>query len=101
MIELEFGFTTKLNQFAGKERNQHLGQTQKLEELGFTWKLRLDQWETRLRELREFKKEHGHCNIPSRHSGGLEVWVHRQRSEKLRGCLDAGLNQKLDELGYG
>ena len=96
------------------------GQIQKLEELGFRWKKAetlSDRWETRLRELKEldwiqkracpwevrqlkeFKEEYGHCDVPSRHPGGLRRWVECQRHNKGSGCLDGGRIQKLEELG--
>merc|ERR1719401_282134 len=80
--------------------NDH--RTQKLEELGFQWGILSDRWETRLRELKEFKEEHGHCNVPRKHPGGLGDWMRNQRSAHTKGrqCLDAGQTQKLEELGF-
>ena len=53
-------------------------------------------------ELKEFKEEHGHCNVPSKHLGGLGKWVDTQRRGGEEGSqrLDAGLIQKLEELGF-
>ena len=56
-------------------------------------------WESRLRELNEFKEKQGHCDVPEKHPGGLGHWVKYQRSR--RGCRhrDASQTQKLEELG--
>ena len=58
------------------------------------------EWESRLQELKKFKEEHDHCNVPSRHPGGLGDWANEQRSEKATGCLESGRAQKLKELGF-
>ena len=38
-----------------------------------------DRWEAWLRQLKEFKEEHGHCDVPEKHPGGLGDWVRNQR----------------------
>jgi len=88
-----------------KKRSQLLdaGRIQKLGELGFGWgsdKTLLDRWEARFWALKEFKEEHGHCNVPSNHPGGLGGWVADQRFKKRSQLLDAGRIQKLGELGF-
>jgi len=87
-----------------KKRSQLLdaGRIQKLGELGFGWgsnKTLLDRWEARFWELKEFKEEHGHCNVPARHPGGLGNLVYRQPSKKKSGRLNVDQIQKLEELG--
>ena len=83
------------------------GRAQKLEELGFQWvtmgtkEEKQDRWEARLRELKEFKEEHGHCNVPRGHPGGLWDWVNRQQRVGKEGSpQDADRMQKLEELGF-
>ena len=55
-----------------------------LDALGFEWdgrkggKPKDGLWNERLVELREYKKEKGHCNVP-RSQGTLGVWVRSQR----------------------
>lgn len=65
----------------GKEGNPHRNaeQTQKLEELGFRWDAERCSWVERFQQLQEFKEEHGHCNVPQKHPGGLGQWVMNQR----------------------
>ena len=82
-------------------RRLEVDRTQKLEDLGFRWCGRWsDRSEARLRELEKFKEEHGHCNVPRKHPGGLGKWVTEQRSRGARHGLDADRRQKLEELGF-
>ena len=59
----------------------------------------ISHWNSRYRELKDFKTERGHCNVPQRH-GHLGKWVHNQRTERRRGKLSEKRVQKLDELGF-
>ena len=37
---------------------------EQLESIGFAWDPREQAWDTRFKELVEYKKEHGNCNVP-------------------------------------
>ena len=54
----------------------------RLEELGFVWSLR-DDWQKHYNELKEYKAEHGHCNVPARYAKNrrLGIWVSAQRQQ--------------------
>ena len=54
----------------------------RLNELGFVWSLR-DDWTKHYDELKGFKKEHGHCNVPARYAKNrrLGIWVSAQRQQ--------------------
>jgi hypothetical protein len=56
---------------------------QALKALGFVWDSHAASWEERWNELREFKEEHGHCNVPKKYPENqqLAVWVKRQRRQ--------------------
>ena len=61
---------------------------QLLNELGFVWTIRSrdsvgESWAQRLEELRIFKNQYGHCNVPSRFPDNPElgVWVGTQRTQ--------------------
>ena len=78
-------------------------QAQKLDELGFRWglaRILSDRWEARFQQLKEFKKEHGHCDVPKKHPGGLGSWAALQRCEARSQHRDAEQAQKLEELGF-
>jgi hypothetical protein len=53
-----------------------------LESLGFEWKRSGTVWEIRLSELADFRKIHGHCNVPSGYSKNalLGRWVTSQKT---------------------
>lgn len=59
----------------------------KLDAIGFDWSrvdVQKSRWEaafrSRMEELERFKSEHGHCNVPTKHPGGLGAWLITQRS---------------------
>jgi hypothetical protein len=58
-----------------------LTRIQKLESLGFEWSSHGTSWEARLSELADYRKIHGHCNVPRRNSENakLAYWVTKQR----------------------
>lgn len=63
----------------------------RLEGLGFIWSLR-DDWQKHYEELMEYKKEHGHCNVPARYAKNrrLGIWVSAQRQQykQLNAAMD-------------
>jgi hypothetical protein len=59
-----------------------------LNEIGFTWTIRSrdtfgESWNQRFEELKEFRRNHGHCLVPSRYpeTPELGVWVGTQRTQ--------------------
>ena len=56
----------------------------------------------RLMELEAFKREHGHCNVPSTYSANrpLANWVSYVRRRKQIGKIAKELARCLDELGF-
>ena len=85
----------------------------RLEEIGFTWrfvatdeadvltKLRYweELWGRRYRELKEYRDEHGDCNVPSR-QGSLGNWVSNSRQEFKAGTLSAKRIARLESIGF-
>lgn len=70
----------------------------KLDELDFNWAPRLTSWEKKLSELKEFKIQYGHCDVPETyHDKALKNWVSGQRAK--RKVLSADKRKKLSELG--
>ena len=72
---------------------------QKLDNLGLEWSSNGNTryWDERLDELRKYKAEHGHCNVPQG-QGPLGTWVHNQRQRE--GTLSEENIQKLDDVGF-
>lgn len=59
-------------------------------------------WDTRLMELIEFKRSHGHCNVPAtwRHNKELGSWVGTQRKYKRGGKLSEERVTALTSIGF-
>jgi Helicase associated domain len=77
-----------------------------LDTLGFSWMTKrpaiLVSWEQRINELKAFKQEHGHCNVPSNYQPNptLGRWITNLRQRKKRGELGEDKILLLDSLGF-
>jgi hypothetical protein len=80
---------------------------QKLESIGFEWRIYLV-WEDRLSELTNYCKIQGHCNVPSRYSENIQLgtWVRKQRSnykfyqQGKTSSITPSRIQELESLGF-
>ena len=65
----------------GESSNMKVDKIQALEAMGFTW--HIDVWAERYEELRNFKLEKGHCDVPQGYSinSSLGTWVSTQRRQ--------------------
>ena len=78
---------------------------QRLEKLGFEWRLKtmspLKTWEERFEELAEFHRRFGHCDVPGLwpENQPLAEWVSRQRSRD-KPKLTPEQRQRLEELRF-
>ena len=77
----------------------------RLDALGFRWVLRPSitvVWEQRINDLKAFKKQHGHCNVPHKYppNPALGKWVSQTRHRKKGGKLDKGQVRCLNALGF-
>jgi len=78
-----------------------------LDDIGFVLKVFVA-WETRYRELVEYKKTYGDCKVPSKYNANLQLatWVMKQRNlykSLLRGeqsSLSEERRKKLDDIGF-
>jgi hypothetical protein len=92
----------------GKKSSITLYRIQELESLGFEWDRFGAAWEDRLRELANYRKIHGHCNIPENYSGNVQLgkWAAKQRSQYrlyVKGKpshMSTFRIQKLETLGF-
>ena len=77
-------------------------QVEQLERLGFVWSLGQQAWEKHFKMLADFKKRHGHCDVPAGWSRNrsLAVWVLNQRHKKKIGQLAADRVARLEALGF-
>ena len=80
----------------------------RLEELGFHFTVHADKWMEHLTELKEYKKRHGDCSVPTHCAENPQLgrWVHTQRHQRrlqLRGkksCMTDERAALLNDLGF-
>mmetsp|Transcript_32706 Transcript_32706/g.50738 ORF Transcript_32706/g.50738 Transcript_32706/m.50738 type:complete len:353 (-) Transcript_32706:57-1115(-) len=68
---------------SGKHSNLSDAREKALDDLGFIWDSHRVFWEERLEELRAFRDEHGHANVPTKYPKNqqLAVWAKCQRRQ--------------------
>jgi hypothetical protein len=92
----------------GKTSSLTAFRIQKLESLGFECRVYIITWGIRLRELDDYCKIHGHCNVPCYYTENpkLATWVQTQRSqykshlEGEKSHMTSFRIQKLESLGF-
>ncbi|WP_257615700.1 helicase associated domain-containing protein, partial [Chlamydia suis] len=74
----------------------------RLEEIGFVWDVREEEWEENFLELKRFQEEHGHCKVPQWYPQNpfLGVWVSTQRQDFKEGKLSEDKIERLEEIGF-
>lgn len=67
----------------GKKCHMTADRIQKLNDIDFCWDTHHFIWMDRVRELAEFKKQKGHCSVPTNYASNtkLATWVHHQRRQ--------------------
>ncbi|MEN8135919.1 MAG: Helicase associated domain protein [Thermodesulfobacteriota bacterium] len=77
-------------------------QLDRLEEIGFDWEPVKNRWEKNYKELADFKKRFGHCDVPLRFDENpqLSHWVRNQRNRYKSEKLSHERTQKLERLGF-
>ena len=68
-----------------------------LDNLGFDWNPLRSAWELKLKELKAFKEQHGHCRV-SLAPSGLGCWVGNIRQTKEK--LSEKRIRKLNQIGF-
>ena len=84
------------------KKNLSLERVQRLDNIGFVWDPKTKSWEDGLAELKEYKKQHGDCLVPQKHTTPsgfrLGLWVSNRRASK------SSLNKvqiiQLDSIGF-
>ena len=74
----------------------------RLEDIGFVWDPYESTWEEMFGALNEYKKIHGHCNVPRiwLENKQLSVWVKLQRNYYQKGNLSIDRINRLEEIGF-
>eukprot|EP00934_Nitzschia_sp_Nitz4_P001452 Nitzschia sp. Nitz4//scaffold30_size153850//140426//142228//NITZ4_002800-RA/size153850-augustus-gene-0.77-mRNA-1//-1//CDS//3329547330//1452//frame0 len=81
---------------------------EQLKQLGFNFTVHSDKWMDHLENLKEYKKRHGDCQVPTHYTENprLGRWVHTQRHQRrlMNKGKKASITQErinlLDELGF-
>jgi hypothetical protein len=88
----------------GKTSSMTTFRIQELEKIGFEWGVCVTAWEDRLSELADYRKIHGHCNVPKNYSENTKLanWVTTQRSQYrlhlLKGKISRMTHSRIEEL---
>ena len=93
------------NQRTAKRNNRPImvEREKRLEEIGFLWRLiEPDVWERMFERLLEFKKVHGHCNVPQKDGINRKLgrWVNVQRMFYTQGRITSERRARLEEVGF-
>jgi hypothetical protein len=120
-VPRNYSENTKLGQWVAHQRarlyNLHVKgkrspmttlRIQELESLGFEWGTCITPWEDRLSELADYRKIHGHCNVPQRYSENTKLgqWVADQRArynvhvKGKRSSMTLSRIRELDKIGF-
>ena len=79
-------------------------QIDRLNSIGFTWKIRETHirvdWEVRFQELVDYKRVHGHCNVPRDYKANphLGTWIGLQRRTKQ--TMSEERRKRLNSIGF-
>jgi hypothetical protein len=92
----------------GKKSPMTLLRIEELESFASEWDLYSASWKCRISELADYRRIHGHCNVPQRYSENpkLGMWVNAQRYQyrwHLEGKTSPMTNlriQELENLGF-
>jgi hypothetical protein len=74
----------------------------RLNAAGMLWSPGDEIWQGMFRQLKEFAKREGHCNIPEHYAPNqkLASWAHNQRYRKRKGELSRDRRQTLESIGF-
>eukprot|EP00978_Attheya_sp_CCMP212_P026169 scaffold85627_cov42-Attheya_sp.AAC.1 len=97
------GTWVKIQRLLEKKGELDESRYEKLDCLGFVWWYQVGtRWGDMLENLKAFKGEHGHCQVPARYPTNqtLGTWVLKQRTLEYDGTLDDKKYHLLNEVGF-
>lgn len=103
MEEIGFAWSTHDGGWDASRERLAPDRVRRLDEVGFEWDPIGTRWEEMFQRLVEFKKEHGHTNVPQRSPkyAELATWVRNQRAAKTHNRpIIADRGKRLDEIGF-
>ncbi len=91
--------TQRANYNSGTLSEDHI---KRLENIGFVWSTLESQWEEMFVALKEYKKDHGDCNVPEKwpENKQLFTWVANQRADYYRKKLSEDHIKRLENIGF-
>ena len=95
----------KLGQWVSHQRVAYLAdllaqdRIDRLNSIGFNWRLKEGCWDTKFQELVRYKAKHGECKVP-RSQGPLGTWADRQRTTYGKGKLTQDRIDRLNGIGF-
>jgi len=77
-------------------------QVQRLDEIGFVWDVPKAEWEQSIEQLKEFRRRHSHCNVPSNWPDNptLASCVSNLRLKHRLGKINPGRLRQLAEIEF-
>ena len=91
----------------GKESTMSDEREQLLDSVGFVWDSHQAAWEDKIRDLKLFKAQYGHCRVPPKYEDrSLATWVKQQRRQcklhrqGLKSTLSPSRIADLQSLGF-
>ena len=78
-------------------------QIQKLDEIGFSWNPRDEDWDLHYKALKDYHSREGHCNVEKNHrENGLYLgpWIQNQRTKIKSGVLNEIRLNMLKEIDF-
>ncbi len=98
-IEGSFRLGQWVNLQRTRQKKLHTERKRRLDSVGFVWDPRQAFWEDMFARLKDYKINHGDCNVSSNNADKLlACWVHHQRSKKYR--LSEDRRDRLTCLGF-
>lgn len=93
---------TGLGKWTNKQRSAQLSENRHrmLSDLEFIWDKLSLKWESRFKELLQYRTAHGDVNVPKEWSGGLGAWVNTQRQTKKSDKLTTERIRRLEDIGF-
>ena len=95
----------KLGQWVSHQRVAYLAdllaqdRIDRLNSIGFNWRLKEGCWDTKFQELVRYKAKHGECKVP-RSQGPLGTWAGKQRTTYRKGKLKQDRIDRLNGIGF-
>jgi superfamily II DNA or RNA helicase len=100
--DTELGNWVSTQRVAQKRRELLEERKRVLDEMGFCWDRHEEAWEDMFKQLVQFKRNHGHCNVSQKWAlnPSLGRWVSGQRVAKKASKLSSDQINRLEALGF-